>query len=79
MIADPDAMLASPLYLEEHLRTVNKQEDESSSQGVSKTGVAFIAVICTLVVVAATLVAFVVSVKTSKLPHTEILNELKEI
>ena len=61
LIADPDAMLASPMYLED-LRLVNKQQDEDSSgQGVSKTGVAFIAVVCTLAVVAVALVAYVVS------------------
>ncbi|XP_068730483.1 thyroglobulin-like isoform X2 [Montipora capricornis] len=59
MIADPDVMLASPLYIKDS-KTVGKQQDESSNeQGVSKTGVAFIAVLCTLAVVAVALVVYV--------------------
>ena len=61
LIADPDARLASPMYLKDS-QLVNKQQDEGSNdQGVSKTGVAFIAVVCTLAVVAVALVAYVVS------------------
>ena len=68
LIADPDAMLASPMYLED-VRLVNKQQDEDSSgQGVSKMGVAFIAVVCTLAVVAVALVAYVVSTKIMLFP-----------
>ena len=63
LIADPEAMLASPMYLED-LRIVNKEQEQSSSGGVSKTGVAFIAVVCTLAVVAVALVAYVVSKHT---------------
>ena len=66
LIADPNAMIASPMYLED-VRIVNKQQDDSSSgKGVSKTGVAFIAVVCTLAVVAVALVAYVVSMISSQ-------------
>ena len=60
-MADPEAMLASPMYLKD-LRTVNKEQVDSSSSGVSKTGVALIAIVCTLAVVAVALVAYVVSI-----------------
>ena len=53
-------MLASPMYVEE--KTVSKEEDESEGKGVSVIGVAFIAVFCTLAVVAVALVTFKVSV-----------------
>ncbi|KAJ7356074.1 hypothetical protein OS493_026999 [Desmophyllum pertusum] len=55
-VAEPNVMLASPMYVEE--RTVSKQQEDSSSSSVSITGVAFIAVFCTLAVVAVALVTF---------------------
>lgn len=48
------------MYVKE--KTVTKQQDDSSSEGVSVTGVALIAVFCTLAVVAVALVTFKVSV-----------------
>lgn len=62
LVADPEAMLASPMYLED-VRIVNKeQQHESDSSGLSKTGVALVTVVCTLAVVAVALVAYVVSI-----------------
>ena len=58
-VAEPDVMLASPMYVEE--KTVSKKQEENASSGVSMTGVAFISVFCTLAVVAVALVAFKVS------------------
>lgn len=60
MVAEPGVMLASPMYVEE--RTVSKQETDDSGKGVSVTGAVFIAIVCTLAVVAVALVAFKVSV-----------------
>jgi len=66
LVADPEAMLASPMYLED-LRIVNKeQQHESDSSGLSKTGVALVAVVCTLAVVAVALVAYVLIQKKRK-------------
>jgi len=59
MVAEPNVMLASPMYVEE--KTVSKQQDDSAGKGVSVIGVAFIAVFCTLAVVAVALVTFKVS------------------
>ncbi|XP_022787386.1 uncharacterized protein LOC111327458 [Stylophora pistillata] len=55
-VAEPDVMLASPMYVEE--KTVSKKQDETASSSVSVTGVALISVFCTLAVVAVALVAF---------------------
>ena len=60
MVAEPNVMLASAMYVEE--KTVTKQQDDSAGKGVSVIGVAFIAVFCTLAVVAVALVTFKVSV-----------------
>lgn len=60
MVAEPNVLLASPMYVKE--KTVTKQQDDSASKGVSVTGVALIAVFCTLAVVAVALVTFKVSV-----------------
>lgn len=56
-------MLNSPMYVEE--KTVSKEQEDSASKGVSVIGVAFIAVFCTLAVVAVALVSFKVSVRDS--------------
>ena len=56
------------MYVEE--KTVTKEQDDSSSKGVSVTGVAVIAVFCTLAVVAVALVTFKVSVFHSNFPWT---------
>lgn len=63
MVAEPNVMLASPMYVEE--KTVSKQQADSSSKGVSVTGVVFISVFCTLAVVAVALVTFKVGMRAS--------------
>lgn len=63
MVAEPNVMLNSPMYVEE--KTVSKEQEDSASKGVSVIGVAFIAVFCTLAVVAVALVSFKVSVRDS--------------
>nr|XP_058947870.1 thyroglobulin-like isoform X2 [Pocillopora verrucosa] len=55
-VAEPEVMLASPMYVEE--KTVSKKQEETASSSVSVTSVAFISVFCTLAVVAVALVAF---------------------
>ncbi|XP_078349655.1 thyroglobulin-like isoform X1 [Oculina patagonica] len=66
MVAEPNVMLASPMYVEE--KTVSKQQADSSSKGVSVTGVVFISVFCTLAVVAVALVTFKLIQKKRKNP-----------
>lgn len=63
MVAEPNVMLASPMYVEE--KTVSKQQTDGSSKGVSVTGVVFISVFCTLAVVAVALVTFKVGMHDS--------------
>lgn len=59
MVAEPNVMLASPMYVED--KTVSKEQEDSAGKGVSVAGVASIAVFCTLAVVAVALVTFKVS------------------
>ena len=59
MVAEPNVMLASPMYFED--KTVSKEQEDSAGKGVSVAGVASIAVFCTLAVVAVALVTFKVS------------------
>ena len=59
MVAEPDVMLASPMYVED--KTVSKEQEDNAGKGFSVAGVASIAVFCTLAVVAVALVTFKVS------------------
>ena len=57
LVADANAMVASPMYVD--VRDDGERDDESSGKGgLSKVGVGFIAVFCTLVAVVAGFVAF---------------------